>query len=123
MVSDDIEIEPFVVAVDDDVLRDLRDRLIRTRWPDELPGTGWDYGTDLTYLKDLVVSWGGAFDWRSQERILNRFDHFRANMAGLLVHFIHERGVGPAPMPLVLTHGWPSSFVEYLDLIPLLTDP
>jgi pimeloyl-ACP methyl ester carboxylesterase len=123
VVSREVEIEPFVVAIDDAVLADLRERLIRTRWPDELSGAGWDYGTDLAYLKDLVATWVGEFDWRLHERALNRLHHFRADIDGLAVHFIHERGTGPAPMPLVLTHGWPSSFVEYLDLIPLLIDP
>jgi pimeloyl-ACP methyl ester carboxylesterase len=122
-VSKEIKIEPFVIAIGDAVLADLRERLSRTRWPDELPGVGWDYGTDLTYLKDLVATWTFDFDWRRHERMLNRLQHFRADIDGLAVHFVHERGRGPAPMPLVLTHGWPSSFVEYLDLIPLLTDP
>jgi pimeloyl-ACP methyl ester carboxylesterase len=118
-----IEVEPFTIAVDDAVLSDLRDRIARTRWPDAIAGSGWDYGADLEYLRSLLATWAGEFDWRQQERDLNRLAHFRALIDGLWIHFVHERGNGPTPLPIVLTHGFPSSFVEHLDLLPLLTDP
>jgi len=123
MVSEEISIEPFSIAVGDSVLDDLRERIAGTRWPDQLPGAGWEYGTDLEYLRDLLGTWATSFDWRAAERALNRFAQFRARIDGLDVHFISERGRGPEPLPLVLTHGWPSSFTEYAELIPLLTDP
>ena len=115
--------EPFTVAVPDAVLADLRDRLARTRWPDQLPGTGWDYGTDTAYLKELVAYWQSTFDWRAQERRLNGFHHYRAAIDGTRIHFIHERSRDPNATPLLILHGWPSSFVQMLDIIPLLTDP
>ena len=98
-------IQPFTIAVDDEVLTDLRDRIARTRWPDSVAGAGWAYGADPAYLRELVTDWGTAFDWRARERELNRLAHFRADVDGLGVHFVHERGRGPRPMPLILTHG------------------
>jgi pimeloyl-ACP methyl ester carboxylesterase len=98
-------------------------RIERTRWPDHVAGSGWDYGTDPEYLRSLLATWADEFDWRKQERELNRLAHHRADIDGRWVHFVHERGDGPAPLPIVLTHGFPSSFVEHLDLLPLLTDP
>ena len=117
------EISPFVIAVPDAVLVDLRSRLAATRWPDEPAQVGWEQGTNQDYLRALLDRWRDGYDWRAHERRLNELAHFTTDIDGLRVHFVHERGRGPAPMPLVLTHGWPSSFVEYLDLIPLLTDP
>jgi pimeloyl-ACP methyl ester carboxylesterase len=108
--------------VDDDVLTDLRERIGRTRWPDHVPGSGWQHGADVEYLRSLLVSWA-ELDWREVEEELNRLAQFRAEIDGLRIHFVHERGRGPEPLPIVLTHGFPSSFVEYLDLLPLLTDP
>jgi pimeloyl-ACP methyl ester carboxylesterase len=118
-----MEAWPFVVDVPQATLDDLRERLRRTRWPDEVEGAGWDYGTSLPYLRDVVEYWHARFDWRREERAMNAFPHFRAVMDGLGVHYIHARGRGPAPLPLLVTHGWPSSFVEMLPLIPLLCDP
>jgi pimeloyl-ACP methyl ester carboxylesterase len=122
-MEDPIVIEPFTIAVDEAVLADLRDRIKRTRWPDQIAGSGWDYGTDLEYLRSLLATWAGEFDWRRQEQKLNRLAQYRARIDGQWVHFVHARGDGPAPLPLVLTHGFPSSFVEHLDVLPLLTDP
>jgi pimeloyl-ACP methyl ester carboxylesterase len=118
-----IEVEPFTIAVDEAVLSDLRDRIKATRWPDRLGESGWTYGTDPDYLRSLLETWAGEFDWRKQERELNRLSHYRASIDGRRVHFVHERGNGAAPLPIVLTHGFPSSFVEHLELLPLLTDP
>ena len=115
--------EPFSVHIDDEVLEDLQNRLAATRWPNELPGAGWDYGSNLDYMKELVDYWRNEFDWRAQEALINSFSHYKTNVEGLGIHFIHERGNGPNPMPLVITHGWPGTFFEMYKLIPLLTDP
>ena len=114
---------PFRVDVPDAVLADLRERLARTRWPDEVEGAGWDYGVPLEYLRGLVERWRTDFDWREQERRINAVASYRADIGGLGVHFVHERGTGPKPLPLLITHGWPRSFYEMLELIPLLADP
>jgi pimeloyl-ACP methyl ester carboxylesterase len=118
-----VQLTPFRVAVDQAALDDLRERLQRTRWPDEVRDASWDYGASLAYLKGLCAFWSDGFDWRARERAMNGFAHFRAEVDGLGIHCIHERGRGPAPLPLLVTHGWPSSFTEMLDLIPLLADP
>jgi pimeloyl-ACP methyl ester carboxylesterase len=118
-----MEARPFVIDVPQATLDDLRERLRRTRWPDEVEGAGWDYGTSLPYLRDVVEYWRTRFDWRREERAMNALPHFRASVDGVGIHFIHARGRGPAPMPLLVTHGWPSSFVEMLPLIPHLSDP
>jgi len=115
--------EPFTVQVPAEVLDDLRSRLARTRWPDPLPYPGWMAGADIGYLRELAAYWASVFDWRAQERHLNSFAQFTADIDGQRVHFVHQRGRGPDPFPLVLTHGWPSSFAELLKLAPLLTDP
>ena len=116
-------VSPFQIAVDQAVLDDLQARLNLTRWPDEIPGSQWDYGSNLDYMKELVEYWRSDFDWRAQERKLNAFHHFKTPVDGLNIHFIHERGSGPSPMPLVITHGWPSCFFEMTKIIPLLADP
>jgi pimeloyl-ACP methyl ester carboxylesterase len=122
-VKDPVAVEPFTIAVDEAVLSDLRDRIRRTCWPDRTGGSGWDAGADPGYLRSLLATWADGFDWRQRERDLNRVAHHRASIDGRWVHFVHERGNGPAPLPIVLTHGFPSSFLEHLDLLPLLTDP
>src|SRR5947209_9281454 len=118
-----MHVEPFRIAVPDAVLADLRERLARTRFPDEIPGSGWTYGTNLAYLRELVAYWRERFDWRAAEARLNALPQFRARVGGLGIHFIHVRGTGPAPLPLVVTHGWPGSVAEFLDIIGPLTDP
>jgi len=118
-----VERRPFVVDVPQGTLDDLAARLGRTRWPDEVEGAGWDYGASLAYMRTLAEYWRTRFDWRAEERAMNAFPHFRADIDGVGIHFIHARGRGPSPMPLLITHGWPSSFVEMLPLIPLLADP
>ena len=115
--------EPFRINVPQAVLDDLKRRLETTRWPGEVEGAGWDYGTNLTYLKDLVGYWRREYDWRKHEADLNTFRHFRAPVDGFSLHFIHERGKGPNPLPLLLTHGWPDSFWRFHKVIPMLTDP
>ncbi|MFP5260379.1 MAG: epoxide hydrolase family protein [Blastocatellia bacterium] len=118
-----MDVRRFTVRLPEEVLEDLRDRLARTRWPDQLAGTGWAYGSDLDYLKELTHYWRDGFDWRKQEQAINAFLNYRATVDGAGIHFIHERGKGPDPLPLLITHGWPSSFVEMLKIIPMLTDP
>jgi len=118
-----MEITPFHVNVPNEILDDLAMRLKSTRWPDELPNSGWDYGANRAYIKGLLDYWGSEFNWRIQEEAMNGFRNFRANINGLNIHFIHERGKGPNPLPIIITHGWPSSFYEMLKIIPLLTDP
>ncbi|MEO8397542.1 MAG: epoxide hydrolase, partial [Chloroflexota bacterium] len=115
--------QPFRINVAQATLDDLQARLKLTRWTDEVEGAGWDYGTNLTYLKGLMAYWQDGFDWRAQEAKLNQFKHFRAEIDGFGVHFIHERGKGSKPLPIILTHGWPDSFYRFHKLIPLLTDP
>jgi microsomal epoxide hydrolase len=114
---------PFAIRVDDSVLADLRARLTRVRWPDEVPGGGWGYGTDLAYMKTLVAYWRDGYDWRVHEERLNRLPQFTLPLGGIELHFIHARGVGPRPLPLLLSHGWPGSIVEFEAIIPRLTDP
>jgi pimeloyl-ACP methyl ester carboxylesterase len=114
---------PFTLRVPDETLADLRARLERVRWPDEAPGAGWAHGTSLTYLKELVAYWRERYDWRAHERRLNGWRQFTAPVGGIDIHFVHEPGVGPAPLPLLLSHGWPGSIVEFERIIPMLTDP
>jgi pimeloyl-ACP methyl ester carboxylesterase len=118
-----MQIEPFQVSIGQEILDDLYQRLDRTRWPDEVLQSGWRYGADLGYMKELADYWRTRFDWRAQEKWINSLANYQALVDDLRVHFIHERGRGPNPIPLLVTHGWPSSFVEMLKLIPLLTDP
>jgi microsomal epoxide hydrolase len=122
MTSTD-ELRPFTVDVPEAVLEDLRDRLARTRWPDQIPGSGWGYGTDLEYLRDLCETWGTTFDWRAQEKRFNQWPHFLTDIGGQTVHFIHARSPEPDALPLVVTHGWPGSVAEFLDVIGPLSDP
>ena len=114
---------PFTVRVPDEVLADLRTRLERVRWPDEIGGEGWRYGTSLAYMKELVAYWRDGYDWRAQEARLNELPQFTVPMGDLDLHFVHAKGVGPSPLPLLVSHGWPGSVWEFHTLIPLLTDP
>ncbi|MEE9146766.1 MAG: epoxide hydrolase family protein, partial [Candidatus Tectomicrobia bacterium] len=118
-----MEVRPFTIHVPDEVLENLRQRLNNTRFPDEIPDSGWDYGSNLDYIKELVQYWRTGFDWRAQEEKLNRFHHYKSLVHGLDIHFIHHRGTGATPMPLIITHGWPSCFFEMTKIIPLLADP
>jgi len=117
------EIERFGIHVEDSVLEDLRDRLDRTRIPDQIEGTGWEYGIPLDYLAELVEYWRNAYDWRAQEARLNELEHFRTVIDDQSIHFVHARSADPDALPLLLVHGWPGSVVEFLDVIPRLTDP
>jgi microsomal epoxide hydrolase len=97
----------FNIHVPDETLADLRLRLERVRWPDEAPGSGWQHGSDLGYMKALVGYWREEYDWRTHEARLNRLPQFVAPVDGIELHFIHQAGMGPNPLPLLLTHGWP----------------
>lgn len=114
---------PFRVNFSDEALRDLRERLERVRWPDETPLEPWSVGTSLGYMRELVAYWHDHFDWRAQEAKLNAFRQFTVPLSGIDVHFIHEQGKGPSPIPLLLSHGWPGSVFEFHKVIPMLTDP
>jgi microsomal epoxide hydrolase len=117
-------IEPFRIDTPQELLDDLRQRLLRTRWADDLGDAGWKYGLSVPFMRQLVTHWCDHFDWRSHEAALNRLHHFRATLRdGQRVHFVHERGHGPSPLPIVLTHGFPDSFARFTRLLPLLTDP
>ncbi len=115
--------KPFALAVSDDAIADLKQRLAGTRYPDQAPGEPWAYGTDVTWLRKLIDYWGHEFDWRAQEARLNAFPQFKVPLHGIDVHYLHVSGQGPAPMPLLLSHGWPGSVFEFVDIIPKLTDP
>jgi pimeloyl-ACP methyl ester carboxylesterase len=114
---------PFRIDVPDATLADLRERLARTRWPDQAPGAEWAFGTSLAYMKALAAHWQDKYDWRAQEARLNTFRQFTERVAGIDLHFIHEEGRGPRPLPLLLSHGWPGSVWEFHKILPMLTDP
>jgi pimeloyl-ACP methyl ester carboxylesterase len=116
-------IAPFHIVTTDAQLDDLRARLAATRWPDAIVDAGWDYGADLDYIRQLCHYWGHRYDWRAHEAELNRLPQFSLPIAGLRVHCIHQRGRGPRPLPLLITHGWPGSITEMVKILPLLTDP
>ncbi len=115
--------EPFTINIPDTVLDDLKNRLHQVRWPGELPDSDWDYGANLSYIQQLVEYWRTQYDWRAQEQVINRWQHFKTTIDGQGIHFIHERGKGPNPLPLIISHGWPGSFYEFMDVIGPLTDP
>ena len=116
-------VQTFRLQVPDRAIDDLRERLARTRFPDQAPGEPWACGTDLAYLERLVAHWRDHFDWRAQEARLNAFPQFKLPLHGIDLHFLHVQGKGPKPCPLLLSHGWPGSVFEFLEVIPRLTDP
>lgn len=118
-----MQLQPLDIRIPEEQLDDLKQRLRQTRWPDEVEGADWEYGVPLDWLQQLIAYWAEDFDWRSIEARVNAVRNYRAIVDGVGIHFLHARGSGPAPLPLLLVHGWPSSFVEMLDILPLLTDP
>ena len=120
---DPTAIRPFTIDVPDAVLGDLRERLARTRLPDQLEDVGWDYGAELGYVTELITYWRDEFDWRAAERRLNELDHYKTVIDGLDIHFIHQRSPVEDALPLIITHGWPGSVAEFLSVIGPLTDP
>ena len=125
MVEDNVDptsVRPFEISVSDELLVDLDERLARTRFPEQI-GESWVYGTDRAYLQELVSYWLNEYDWREQEQHLNTFDHYKTEIEGLDIHFIHQRSPEPDALPIIITHGWPGSVVEFLEIIGPLTDP
>src|SRR6266566_5280835 len=118
-----MEIRPFRVAISQESLDDLRNRLDRTRWTSDIPGEGPDYGVDLAWVRRLAGYWRDGYDWRAAEARLNAYPQFITGIDGQDIHFLHVRSPEPDALPLILTHGWPGSVVEYLDVIGPLTDP
>ena len=116
-------VRAFTIRIPDTVLSDLKARLATARLPEPLQGDGWTHGTDIGYLRQLVAYWRNRFDWRAQERRLNQFEQFTTTIDGLTVHFVHHRSKNPNALPLLVTHGWPGSFVEFAKIIGPLTDP
>ena len=116
-------IEPFTNHASDDQLEDLRRRLHSTRWPEAEVVDDWSQGTPLAYLQEFCAYWADEYDWRAREARLNRFDHFRTEIGGLGIHFIHQRSPHPDARPLLVTHGWPGSIVEFDKVIEPLVDP
>ena len=121
--SESTEIRPFRIDIPQADLDDLADRLARTRWTDELPGIGWTYGVPTSYLRGLAEYWRTSYDWRAHEAALNAFPQFTTTIDGQDVHFLHVRSPEPDALPLILTHGWPGSFVEMQKIVGPLTDP
>jgi epoxide hydrolase len=118
-----LELTPFTVSIDESELDELRQRLDRTRWPDQLPGQGWDYGVERSELQELCRYWAERYDWRAAEAELNRHPQFLTELDGEQVHLYHVRSSRDDARPLLLTHGWPGSIVEFLHLIEPLTEP
>jgi len=114
---------PFEISVPDDTLTQIRARVAEFPWHEMPDDGGWEYGTNLDYMKELCAYWVEEFDWRKQEAALNRFSHYRALVDGIDLHFIHEKGSGPSPMPLLISHGWPGSVAEFNELIEPLAHP
>jgi pimeloyl-ACP methyl ester carboxylesterase len=122
-MTNNTDIRPFRIDVPQAELDDLLDRLARTRWPDAVPGVGWSQGVPLDYLKELAEYWRTAYDWRKQEAALNAFPQFTTEIDGQNIHFLHVRSPEPDATPLILTHGWPGSVAEFVNVIGPLTDP
>jgi pimeloyl-ACP methyl ester carboxylesterase len=116
-------IRPFTIAITDEALLDLKNRLSMVRWPKALDDASWEDGTSLTFLHRLLDQWKNRFNWRAEEARLNHLPQFMGSVDGTDIHFIHQKGVGPEPLPLILTHGWPGSFTEFERILPLLTNP
>ena len=119
----DTAIRPFRLAIDDSAIAGLKARLTQVRWPDEAPEPPWRYGTSVAFMRELVEYWAHAYDWRKTEAALNAWPQFVTSIDGIDVHFLKVEGRGPDPTPLLLSHGWPGSILEFVKLIPLLTDP
>ena len=116
-------IRPFRIDVGDDVLADLKSRLQRTRWPDAELVSDWSQGVPLKWIQDICQYWANTYDWRAREAQLNRFEQFTSEIDGLDIHFVHVRSKDPSALPLIITHGWPGSIVEFQKVIEPLVDP
>lgn len=116
-------VEKFEIRIEDAVLDDLRRRLANVRYPDQIPGTNWDYGAELDETRALIEYWRDHYDWRRHEAELNRYDHFRTDIDGQGIHFLHARSPHENALPLIISHGWPGSIAEFLEVIGPLTEP
>ena len=116
-------VRPFHLDIPDETLDRIRARVADYSWHEMPDDGGWGYGTNLDYMKELCAYWVDEFDWRKQEAAINRFSHFTAPINGTDIHFIHEKGSGPAPLPLIISHGWPGSVAEFLEIIEPLAHP
>jgi pimeloyl-ACP methyl ester carboxylesterase len=114
--------QPFIVNIDRSVLSDLDNRILATRWTDSISGSGWQFGVSLPYMKELAAYWANKFDWRTTEAAINAHPNFITEIDGYRIHYLHIKGKGDAAVPLLISHGWPGSFLEMLKIIPLLTD-
>ena len=117
------DFEAFQIAIPEEEIGELRQRLARARLPDQIEGTGWDYGMPTDELRRWLEYWRREYDWRIHERRLNGFENFRTRIDGQTIHFLRARSPRPDALPLLLLHGWPGSVVEFLDVLPRLTDP
>lgn len=117
------QVTPFTIEIPDETLDRIRQRVIDYPWDAMADLSGWEAGANLAYMKEICDYWVTDFDWRAQEAVLNQLDHFKTPIDGLDVHFIHEKGSGPNPMPLIISHGWPGSIVEFRDIIEPLAHP
>ena len=115
------EVRPYKINIAEQEISSLKHLLATTRWPDELNGANWDYGTCLSYMKELVSYWQKKFDWKKQETMLNQFQQYTVTIHNIRIHFLYEKGKGKNATPIVLLHGWPGSFVQMLNIIPMLT--
>jgi pimeloyl-ACP methyl ester carboxylesterase len=122
-MPDDASLRPFRIDVPDEVLGDLRERLARTRWPEAETVDDWSQGAPLSWIHDVCGYWADGYDWRTRESLLNRFDQYLTSIDGLDIHFVHQRSPHAEARPLVITHGWPGSIVEFHKVIEPLTDP
>ncbi|MGW4462480.1 epoxide hydrolase family protein [Micromonospora sp. NPDC004704] len=122
-MSENTEVKPFRIDIPQADLDDLRNRLDRTRWPDEIPDAGWDYGVPVAYVRKLAEYWRDGYDWRAWEAKINQYPQFTTEIDGQNIHFLHVRSPHADALPLILTHGWPGSVVEYLNVIEPLTNP
>jgi pimeloyl-ACP methyl ester carboxylesterase len=114
------DIKPFSIHIPESEIEDLKKRIAATRWTDEITGSGWNYGTNRAYLKELANYWQNSFNWKEQEERLNAFHNYIAEINGHEIHFVYEKGFGKTSTPIVLLHGWPATYVQMLKIIPLL---
>jgi len=121
--NDNVDIKPFRIHIPEQSIDDLHERLARTRWPDKFDGVDWNYGVPVHYLAELAEYWRTGYNWRKYEEALNRFPQYTTTIDGQLIHFLHVRSPEQGAMPLILTHGWPGSIIEFINIIGPLTDP
>jgi hypothetical protein len=118
-----MSIQPFFIHVPEIAIENLKERLSKARFPDEITNSGWKFGADLNYMKVLLDYWHHDFNWRIEEAKVNEYPNFIANIDGFIIHFIHVKGKGSSGSAVIITHGWPGSFLEMMKIIPMLTDP